>query len=86
LLAVYALQKFRVYVVGHQITVYSGNQALSFLEKCQLTFSRVTSWIMQLQEYDLKVEHISAVNNFADVLSRNPVVFDKENRSFMSKH
>jgi hypothetical protein len=33
---------------------------------------------MQLQEYDLKVEHISGVNNFfADILSRNLVGLDK---------
>jgi hypothetical protein len=71
LAVVYALQKFRVYVVGHPITVYSDNKALSFLKKCQLTSVRVTRWIIQLQEYDLKVEHISGVNNFfADILSR----------------
>jgi hypothetical protein len=36
---------------------------------------------MQLQEYDLKIEHISGVNNFfADVLSRNPVGLSQESR------
>jgi hypothetical protein len=41
---------------------------------------------MQLQEYDLKVVHISGANNFfADTLSRNPVGLDKESRGFVSK-
>jgi hypothetical protein len=82
LLAVtYALQKFRIYVVGHQITVYSDNKALSFLKKCNLTSARVTRWIMQLQEYDLKIEHISGTHNhFADILSRNPIGLSQESR------
>jgi hypothetical protein len=34
---VYALKKCRVYVVGHPVTVYTDNKALSFLKKCSLT-------------------------------------------------
>jgi hypothetical protein len=41
---------------------------------------------MQLQEYDLKVVHISGANNFfADTLSRNPVGLNKESRHLVSK-
>jgi hypothetical protein len=32
----YTLQKFRIYAVGHPITVYSDNKALSFFEAVQL--------------------------------------------------
>jgi hypothetical protein len=46
LAVVYVLKNFEVYVVGHPITVYSDNKALSFLKKCQLTPCRVTRWIM----------------------------------------
>jgi hypothetical protein len=42
LAVVYALQKFRIYVIGHTVTVYSDNKALSFLKRCNLTSSRVT--------------------------------------------
>jgi hypothetical protein len=32
----------------------------------------MTRWVLQLQEYDLEIVHISGKNNyFADVLSRN---------------
>jgi hypothetical protein len=55
LAVVYALQKFRIYVIGHHITLYSDNKALSFMKRCNLTSSRVTRWVMQLQEYDLKL-------------------------------
>jgi hypothetical protein len=74
LAVVYALQKFRIYVFGHQITVYSDNKALSFVKKCALTSNRVTRWVLQLQEYDLDIQYIKGTDNFfADVLSRNPV-------------
>jgi hypothetical protein len=74
LAVVYALQKFRVYIFGHKVTVYSDNKALSFLKRCSLTSSRVTRWIMQIQEYDLDIVHIKGTDNFfADTLSRNPV-------------
>jgi hypothetical protein len=83
---VYALKKFRVYVVGHPVTVYTDNKALSFLKKCSLTSDRVTRWILQLQEYDLQIQHISGAKNFfADVLSRNPVGLTPELRRFQRK-
>jgi transposase InsO family protein len=86
LAVVHALQKFRIYVVGHAITVYSDNKALSFLKRCNLTSGRVTRWIMQLQEYDLTVVHISGANNFfADILSRNPVGLSRESLDLVRK-
>jgi hypothetical protein len=42
LVVVHALRKFRIYVVGHVIRVYSDNKALSFLKRCNLTSGRVT--------------------------------------------
>jgi hypothetical protein len=86
LAVVYALQKFRIYVFGHKITVYSDNKALSFLKKCNLTSNRVTRWTMQIQEYDLDIVHISGTANFfADILSRNPVGITKEQLSQAGK-
>jgi transposase InsO family protein len=80
LAVVYALQKFRIYVTGHPVTVYSDNKALSFLGRCNLVSNRVTRWIMQLQEFDLSIVHISGANNFfADTLSRHPTGLTKEN-------
>jgi hypothetical protein len=84
LAVVYALQKFRIYAIGHEITVYSDNKALSFLKRCNLTSGRVTRWIMQLQEYDLTVVHISGADNFfADMLSRNPAGQSKESQDLL---
>jgi hypothetical protein len=79
LAVVYALQKFRIYVTGHSITVYSDNKALSFLKQWNLTSSRITCWVMQLQQYDLNIVHIKGSDNFfADALSRNPIGLSRE--------
>jgi hypothetical protein len=50
---VYVLQKFRIYVSGQAITLYTDNKALTFIKMWNLASGRVTRWIMQLQEYGL---------------------------------
>jgi len=37
---VYALQKFRIYIFGHKIMLYTDNKSLSFLHKCALTSNK----------------------------------------------
>jgi hypothetical protein len=70
---VYALSKFRIYVFGHKILVRTDSKALSFLQKCTLTSNRIARWVMQLQEYDIQISHISGSQNYlADIISRNP--------------
>jgi hypothetical protein len=70
---VFALQKFRIYIFGHKVNLYTDNKALSFIHSCALTSSRISRWILHLQEYDLRVRHISGAKNFlADTITRNP--------------
>jgi hypothetical protein len=86
LAVVYAFQKFRIYVVGHPTTLYSDNKALSFLKKCKPTSARVTRRIMQLQDYDPTIQHISGTSNFfADILSRNPIGLDSKSMEKLKK-
>ena len=70
---VYALQKFRIYVSRHKIMLYTDSKSLSFLRKCALTCNRVGRWVIELQQYDIQIRHITGSSNYlADVLSRNP--------------
>jgi hypothetical protein len=70
---VFVLQKLRIYVFGREIELYTDNKVLSFINSCALTSSRISRWILQLQEYDLHVKHISGMRNFlADAISQNP--------------
>lgn len=69
----FALEKFRLYVYGHKIYLNTDNKALTFLNRCTLTSSRIARWVLQLQEYDLEIRHISGVeNHLADTIIRNP--------------
>jgi len=70
---VYALQRFRIYINGRKVTLFTDNKALSFLHRCVITSNRVARWMVQIQEYDLEITHITGVqNHLADILSRNP--------------
>jgi hypothetical protein len=45
---VFALQKFRIYVFGHAINLYTDNKVLSFIHSCALTSGRISRWTLQL--------------------------------------
>ena len=70
---VFALQNFRIYVFGCEVKWYTENKALSFTHRCALTSSRISRLILQLQEYDLRVKHITGARNLiADKICGNP--------------
>jgi hypothetical protein len=76
---VYALDRFKIYVYGHKITLCTDNKALTFLNKCVITTNRVARWILNIQEYDIEIKHIKGVqNHLADILSRNPTGLTNE--------
>jgi hypothetical protein len=55
----YSLEKFRNYVYGHKIYLNTDNKALTFINKCTLTSNRIARWVLQLQDYDVEIKHIS---------------------------
>ena len=70
---VHCLKKFRTYVLGRPLTVVTDNKALTFMKKCQLTNSRMTRWILAIQEYDFDIVYCKGSENIvADILSRDP--------------
>jgi len=70
---VFALDKFRNYIFGYEVYLCTDNKTLSFLGKCALTSNRLARWVMQIQEYNLHIQHIRGADNFlADTISRNP--------------
>jgi ribonuclease HI len=69
---VHALQKFRIYVYGRKIKLYTDSQVLTFLNRCAITSNRVARWMLAIQQYDVEISHIKGTKNvLADVLSRN---------------
>lgn len=70
---VHCLKKFRMYVLGKPLTIITDNKALTFIKKCHMNNSRITRWILGIQEYDFDVIHCKGTDNVvADILSRNP--------------
>lgn len=70
---VFALKKWRIYLLGRHFEVLTDNRALCYIQTCRLLTPRVTRWALALQEYDFKISFVKgSENKIADILSRNP--------------
>ncbi|RVW78221.1 Retrovirus-related Pol polyprotein from transposon 17.6 [Vitis vinifera] len=71
LAVVFALDKFRAYLVGSFIIVFTDHSALKYLLMKQDAKARLIRWILLLQEFDLQIRDKKGVENVvADHLSR----------------
>jgi hypothetical protein len=58
---IYALQRFKIYIYGRNIILFTDTQAITFLQKCVITSNRVAKWMMEIQQFDLEIQHIKGV-------------------------
>ena len=71
LVVVFALEKFRSYIVGSPVTIFTDHAALKYLLSKQDTKPRLTRWILLCQEFNLTIKDKKGVENVvADHLSR----------------
>ncbi|XP_024022556.1 uncharacterized protein LOC112091953 [Morus notabilis] len=71
LAVVFALDKFRAYLIGSLITIFTDHVALKYLLSKKDAKARLIRWILLLQKFDLTIKDKKGVKNVvADHLSR----------------
>ena len=71
LVIVFALEKFRFYIVGSLVTIFTDHAVLKYLLSKQDTKPQLTRWILLCQEFNLTINDKKGIENgVADHLSR----------------
>ena len=71
---VWAVKKFRAYLLGHPCTVLTDHAACLSLLNTPRPSAKLARWAMAIQELNLEIKHRSGrANANADALSRHPV-------------
>ena len=77
LAVVYALDKFRAYLVGSDIVIFTDHSSLKYLLTKQNVKVRLIRWVLLLQELNLQIKDNKGVENVvADHLSRLTIAHD----------
>ena len=83
---VYALDKFRSYLIGSDIVIFTDHSALKYLLTKQNSKARLIRWVLLLQEFNIQIRDKKGVENIVvDHLSKltiaqnthNPPIFDE---------
>ena len=80
LAVVYDLDKFRDYLVGLDIIIFTDHLALKYLITKQNAKARLIKWVLLLQEFNLQIRDKKGVENVvADHLSRLTIAHNTHN-------
>eukprot|EP00253_Pinus_taeda_P005470 PITA_05470 len=77
LVVIHAINKFRHYITGYPIILYTDLSAIKYLANKPITNGRITRWMILLQEFDITIkDQLGKENPVADFLSRMPKPVD----------
>ena len=80
---VYALDKFRAYLVGSDIIIFIDHSTLKYLLTKQNPMARLIRWVLLLQEFNLHIRDKKGEENVVvDHLSRLTIAHNTLNPSF----
>ena len=80
LAVVYALDKFRAYLVGSDIIIFTYHSALKYLLTKKDAKARLIRWVLLVQEFNLQIKDKTGVENVvADHLSRLTIAHKTHN-------
>lgn len=78
---IFLLQQWRTLILGNPLSVITDHKSLSYVMNCPLKTSRLTRWVLYMQEYNFQISHCKGKENItADHLSRNPLKINKPNQ------
>ena len=85
---VYALEKFRPYILGSRIIIYTDHAALKYLLTKKEAKQRLIRWVLLRQEFDLEIkDKKGSENSVADHLSRLHILGGEDiGDTFLDEH
>ena len=85
LAVVYALDKFRAYLIGADIIIFTDHSALKYLLSKQNAKARLIRWVLLLQVFNLQIRDKKGVENVViDHLSRLTIAHNTHNLQSMT--
>lgn len=70
---IYGLKKFETYLRGAELIIRTDHKALVFVKNIKFYNSRITRWILYLEQFSYTIEHVKGSDNVGvDILSRFP--------------